>query len=113
MTLQSFLAAQPKERRGTYRAAVGFLKKLGPLVIEPVEIGILVKRSGTFCELRPRKDSVELSFKLGRCMKHPRVRRTVRMSANRTVHFVRLERAEDFDDEIREWLAESYLDAPA
>ncbi len=112
LTLDAFLAEQPPAHRKIYRRAIGFLKKLGPLTIEPVGVGIFVKRRGGFCQLRAKHDGVELIFKLGRKTKHPRIRRVVQASANRFGHYIRLHDASELDDEIREWIAEAYLDAP-
>ncbi len=111
-SVEAYLADQPEERRATYRAALVAIRELGDVDIDPVSVGIMVKRARTFCELRPRRDAVELSFKLSRELASPRVRKTVRSSVHRRAHFVDLRAPEDVDDEIRAWLAEAYLDSP-
>jgi hypothetical protein len=87
------------------------LAPLGPLVIEPVSVGILVKRSRTFVELRPRRDGVTLSFLLNRTVEHPRITRRIGASSGRTAHFVPLRRAGDVDALVAGGLVESYLDS--
>ncbi len=84
------------------------LSKLGPLDIDPVNVGIMVKRARTFCELRPRRGAVELSFKLSRPLADPRIRKTIRSSVHRIVHFVDLRSPRDVDRQIVGWLAQSY-----
>ena len=73
--------------------------------------GIMVKRARTFCELRPRRDAVELCFKLSRPIADRRIRKRIQSSTHRTAHFVDLRSAEDVDAQIREWLTEAWLDS--
>ncbi len=80
--------------------------------IDPVQVGILVKRARTFCWLRPRRGCVALSFKLSRPLADRRVRKSLQTSANRMAHFVDLVSPDEVDDQIRDWLAEVYLDLP-
>lgn len=112
LTLREYLGRQPPERRATYRAVLRELEKLGPLDIDPVEVGIMIKRARTFCELHPRRNAVELSFKLSRPLADPRIHRTIRSSTHRHVHFVHLKSAADVDRQLVSWLAEAYLDSP-
>ncbi len=112
LSVEGYLALQPEERRDTYRAVLLVLEELGELDVDPVKVGIMVKRARTFCELRPRKGAVELSFKLSRPLGHPRIRKTISSSVHRRAHFVDLRSPEEVDDQIREWLAEAWLDSP-
>ncbi len=112
LTLAEYLERQPPEWHPTYRAVIALLLEIGDLIIEPVDVGILVKRRGTFAELRPRKRAVELSFKLTRSLDHPRIRRVVKSSVHRRAHFVWLTSPEDVDDEVRQWIVEAWLDSP-
>ena len=112
-SVESYLSGQPEERHATYRAALAVIRELGDVDIDPVSVGIMVKRARTFCELRPRRGAVELSFKMSRELGSPRVRKTLASSTHRRVHFVDLRTPEDVDDEVRRWLAEAYLDSPA
>jgi len=113
MGLEDYLAEQPEERRATYRAVLALLEGIGQVDVDPVEVGIMIKRARTFCELRPRRGAVELSFKLSRPVASGRIRKRVTISANRAAFFVDLESADEVDDEIREWLAEAWLASPA
>lgn len=112
LTLEAYLERQPEARRDTYRAVLELLEEIGEVDVDPVEVGILLKRARTFCELRPRRDAVELCFKLSRPVAAPRIRKTIQSSAHRTAHFVHLRSADEVDEEIRGWLAESWLDSP-
>ena len=113
LTLDQYLERQPKEQRGTYRAVLELLSSFGPVDIDPVDVGIMVKRRSTFCELRPKRGHVELSFKLSRPLAHPRIARHVRPSSHREVYFVHLRSRADVDATLKGWLAESYATSPA
>lgn len=112
LTLTEFLATQPVAWHATYQAALRALHEIGEIVIDPVDIGILIKRKGTFCELRPKKAAVEISFKLNETLDHPRIRRVLKSSTHRRAHFVWLRGPEDVDDELCAWLAEAWLSSP-
>jgi hypothetical protein len=113
LTLDEYLAAQPAALRSTYKAVLRQLAKLGAVDIDPVPVGVMVKRSRTFCELRPRRDAVELSFKLSEPLSHPRIRKTLRSSTHRQAHFVDLRTPRDVDAQIIAWLAQAYACSPA
>jgi len=109
MPVASYLDRQPSEYRGVYSAVLAHLSDLGPLEIEAVNVGVLVKRSRTFVELRPRRGGVRISLKLTRRIDSPRVARTVRMPRSNTiVEFIDLSSPEEVDSELRSWLTESY-----
>lgn len=110
--LDEFLERQPEEWLPTWRAALAAFEGIDDLIIEPVDVGILLKRRGTFAELRPKKRAVELSFKLTRSVDHARIRRIVESSVHRRAHFVWLTSPDDVDDQIREWIIEAWADSP-
>ena len=113
LTLEQYLQAQPETLRSTYRAVLKALAKLGPLDVDPVGVGIMVKRTRTFCELRPRRDAVELSFKLSEPLSDPRIRKTLRSSTHRRAYFLNLRSPKDVDRQLLDWLALSYRESPA
>ena len=53
MTLDEYFATGPPHERPVAEAVLTHLRTLGSITIEPVSIGILVKRTRTFVELRP------------------------------------------------------------
>ena len=114
LALDEYLVRQPAEHAVLYRAALARLAAVseGDLDVDPVNVGIMVKRARTFCELRPKRNGVELSFKLSREIADPRIRRVLRSSTHRIAYFVLLRSPEDVDDQLAGWLAESYLDSP-
>jgi hypothetical protein len=80
--------------------------------VEPVSVGIFLKRARTFAELRPLLRWVELSFALGHPVQHPRIVKKVVVYHGRCHHAAQLRSPEDLDDQLRGWLTEAYLAAP-
>jgi len=108
MSPDAYFAGRPPVEREIFETVRQFLFELGPVIVEPVSIGILFKAERTFAVLRPRTKWVELSFGLERTLDHLRITRTERTNTPRTYHGVRLREPNDFDSQVREWLAESY-----
>jgi Domain of unknown function (DUF5655) len=112
MTLDDYFATGPERERPIFEAVMAHLETIGPVHVEPVSVGIFLKRSRTFAELRPMVNWVALSFVLGHELDDPRIARKMRGSPLRTHHVVNLRGPEDLDDDMRAWLTESYLDSP-
>jgi len=110
MPLDDWFADRPAEHRAIYEAVAGHLSTIGPIVVDAADVGILIKHSRTFAELRPKRGGLALSIILSRSLAHPRITRTLRASTNRSAYFVDLQRADDVDEEVRAWLTESYLE---
>lgn len=109
VSVDAYYAARPPVEREIFEAVASHLRSLGPVIVEPVGVGILFKGQRTFVELRPKTKWVDLSFALDRRVEHPRVTRTTRTQTSRTYHGTRLRSPDDVDDTVRGWLTESYL----
>ncbi len=112
MTLEEYFSTGPERERPIFDAVMARLAPVGPIHVEPVSVGIFLKRSRTFAELRPKQRWVALSFSLRRRVEHPLITRKVELYHGRYFHVVNLRRAEDLDERIVGWLTESYLDSP-
>ncbi len=113
MSVGDYFAGRPLEHRAICDEVVRVLDEVGQIQVEAVSVGILMKRRGTFAELRPRYDHLALSFILRRRLDHPRITRRTSMGrgSGRTSHAVPLRTVADIDDEVRAWLAESYFES--
>ena len=109
-SVDAYFAARPPVEREIFEEVAAHLRSLGPVIVEPVNVGIFFKGKRTFVELRPKTNWVDLSFGLNRRIDHPRISRTTRTKTSRTYHGVRLRAPEDVDDVVRGWLTESYLE---
>ena len=109
MTLDDYFETGPARERPIFDAVMAHLETLGDVHVEPVSVGIFLKRSRGFAELRPKVDWIELSFGLARTVDHPKITRRLRASGTRTFHIVRLREPSDVDADVRDWLTEAYL----
>jgi hypothetical protein len=96
--------------RAIFEAVRDHLQSLGEVIVEPVGIGILFKRRRTFAELRPKTRWVALSFGLSHRLEHPRITRTTAMPHGAAWQGIRVANSAEIDDEVRNWLTESYLE---
>jgi Domain of unknown function (DUF5655) len=112
MTLDEYFSTGPDRERPIFDAVMAHVSSIGPVHVEPVSVGIFLKRSQTFAELRPMTKWVALSFSLNRVEPDTRITRRVKGSTNRTFHVVRLRGASDVDHAVCAWLTEAYLESP-
>lgn len=114
MSVGDYFADRPFGDREVFEAVMAHFDEIGPVLVEAVSVGILIKRAGTFVELRPRRGGLRLSFILSRQVEHPRIARTVRMSRTspRRAYGVNLAQPEDVDEVVKGWLTAAYFDSP-
>jgi Domain of unknown function (DUF5655) len=112
MALEDYFATGPVWERPIFDAVMAHLSTLGPVHVEPVSVGIFIKKSGSFVELRPMARWVALSFMLPRRIQHAKVARKPVTYGGLTYHVVNLRGPEDVDDDVRAWLSESYRATP-
>jgi hypothetical protein len=112
MSLEEYFSTGPEREQPIFEAVLAHLDTVGPVHVEPVSVGIFIKKGRTFAELRPKQKWVALSFVLDRVVDHPKIARKLSSSGRRTYHVVNLRGPDDVDDDVRGWLTESYLDSP-
>lgn len=112
MSLEEYFSSGPEHERPIFEAVINHLEALGPVHVEPVSVGIFLKRAQTFAQLRPKDRWVALSFSLPRKVVHERITRKVVQYHGRYHHVANLRCAEDLDDRLLGWLAEAYLSSP-
>jgi uncharacterized protein DUF5655 len=111
MTLDEYFSTGPERERPIFDAVMAHLDTVGPVYVEPVSVGIFLKRSRTFAELRPMVRWQALSFSLGRPLTSAKIARRAAMG-RRTWYVVNLRTPDEVDDDVRAWLTEAYLDSP-
>jgi len=111
ISLEEYLSTGPEHERLIAEAVLRHLETLGPVHVEPVSVGIFLKRSRTFAQLRPMDQWVALSFSLARRVQHGRITRKVVQYHGRFHHVANLRRPGDFDETLQGWLTEAYLDS--
>lgn len=110
LSVDDYFARRPPEERAIYEAVRSHLEGLGPVIVEPVNVGIFFKGRSNFVEIRPKNRWVDVTFGLNRVLGSPRISRTMRSKTARTYYAVRVTTAEDIDDELKAWLTESYFE---
>ncbi len=113
LSIEEYFATGPPWERPVFEAVLEHLESIGPVVVEPVSVGIFLKRAQTFAQLRPMTKWVALSFSLGRRVSHRLMTRKPIAYSGKYFHVINLREPNDLDDQIRNWLTEAYLDAPA
>ena len=112
MTLDEYFSTGPARERPIFDSVMAALDEVGPVHVEPVSVGIFLKRAGSFAQLRPMQQWVALSLSLRRVVSHPTMTRRVQLWGGRHYHVFNLREPDDVDPDIRAWLVEAYLDAP-
>lgn len=112
LTIEEYFSTGPERERPIFEVVRTHLESLGPVYIEPVQVGIFFKRSRTFVQLRPKTKWVALSFVLDRGVASPRMARKVVGDGKRWYHTVNLREPADVDAEVKGWLTESYASSP-
>jgi Domain of unknown function (DUF5655) len=112
MSLEEYFSTGPSHERPIFDAVIAHLVTVGPVHVEPVSVGIFLKRSRSFAELRPMRDWVALSFTLSRTVRHRTITRKVITYGGGFFHVANLRMSEDLDDDLRGWLTEAYLRSP-
>jgi len=112
MSVEEYFSTGPAHERAIFEAVMTHVATLGPVHVEPVSVGIFLKRAQTFAQLRPRDRWVALSFSLPRVVRHERIVRKVVEYHGRHFHVANLRSPDDLDDRLRAWLTEAYLNSP-
>jgi hypothetical protein len=112
MSIEEYFATGPPHERPVFDAVMAHMASVGPVHVEPVSVGIFLKRARTFAELRPMTKWVAVSFALPRRVQHPMITRRVISYGGRYYHVANIRGPEDLDDELRGWLTEAYLASP-
>ena len=108
MSLEQYFATALPHERPVFDAVYGYLRTLGEIHVEPVGVGIFLKRRGSFVELRPKTKWVAMSFPMPRRVQHARITRKPIQAGMAIYHVANLRAPGDLDDGLRELLAESY-----
>ncbi|MGQ0434767.1 MAG: DUF5655 domain-containing protein [Microthrixaceae bacterium] len=112
MSIEAYFSTGPPFEQPIFDAVMAGLVDVGEIHVEPVSVGIFLKRSHTFAELRPMTKWVAVSFSLERTVQSRRIARKVIETGRRRYHVVNVRTADEVDDELVEWLAEAYLSSP-
>jgi hypothetical protein len=80
----------------------------GPLTITFVKNAIIISAKSTFMAVKPKKTYVDIEFLLNEEILDFPIHKTVRVSRNKTAHFIKIESPEEVDLIVISWLQKSY-----
>ena len=112
MTLDEYFSTGPPHERPVFDAVMAHLEEVGPVHVEPVSVGIFLKRSQTFAQLRPMQRWVAVSFSLPHRAQHRTITRKVEAYGGRYWHVANVPGAEQVDDALLALLTEAYETSP-
>jgi Domain of unknown function (DUF5655) len=112
MTVEEYFSTGPPFERPVFDAVMAHLATVGPVHVEPVSVGIFLKRSSTFAELRPMTKWVAVSFTLTRTLVSARLARKVYDGGRNRYHVVNVREPDEVDEQLCEWLTEAYFASP-
>jgi hypothetical protein len=112
MSLDEYFATGPAHERPVFDAVMSHLHQVGPVHVEPVSVGIFLKRSRTFAELRPMTKWVALSFSLLHPARHKLITRKVVQYNGRYYHVANVAKASDIDEGLVDLLTQAYFSSP-
>ena len=112
MELEEYLSTGPPFERPVFDAVLAHLRTLGEPDLEPVSVGVFVKRDGSgVLQLRPMTKWVALCLFMPRTVQHPRVSRKP-IAAGRSVYtVVNVRGPEEVDQVVTGWISEAWAAA--
>lgn len=112
MSIEDYFSTGPPHERPVFDAVVAHLAGIGPVHVEPVSVGIFLKRAATFAELRPMTRWVAVSFGLPHRATHPRITRKPIRYGRGWWHVANVRDPGDLDGALLELLEQAYAFAP-
>lgn len=114
MSVEEYFETGPAFERPIFDAVMAHLDTVGDVFVEPVSVGIFLKRSQNFAQLRTMTKWVALCLFLPREVRDPRIaRKVVRAGRDRWYHVVNVRGPDDLDDTVKGWLTEAWEHCPA
>ena len=108
ITVEELLSRHPGWVGEIYAAVLERLRRVGPVHEDAVNVGVFLKSDRQIAQFRPRVRSVQLALFLPERVEDPRIARWMSTGAHRIVHLINLTGAEQVDDQLGQWLEESY-----
>jgi hypothetical protein len=109
MTLEEYFSTGPPFERPVFDAVMSHLGTLGQPFLEPVSVGIFVKRDGVgVLQLRPMTKWVALSLFMPRTVHDHRISRKPIPSGRIVYQVVNVRGPDDVDDVVRGWITEAW-----
>jgi hypothetical protein len=106
-TVEQLLDGKPQEIVELYDRLAELIQRCGEVVVSPTKTRVLFKVRTVFATVAVMKNWLDLVFVLGRRFKHRRIKKAQEEYPG-IIHFLRIEKADDLDDDLAGWLQEAY-----
>jgi len=106
-TVEQLLDGTPAEIAELYERLADVIQRCGDVVVAPTKTRVLFKVRTVFATVALSKNWLDVVFVLGRRLTHRRIKNAQEEYPG-IVHFLRVERAKDLDDDLAGWLQEAY-----
>lgn len=109
MALEEYFSTGSPFERPVFEAVIAHVRTLGEPFLEPVSVGVFVKREGAgVLQLRPMTKWVALCLFMPRTVQHPKVARKPIVAGRKVYHVVNLHGPDDVDAVVRGWITEAW-----
>jgi hypothetical protein len=106
-TVEQLLDGMPQEIVELFERLADVVHQCGEVVVAPTMTRVLFKVRTVFVSVAVSKNWLDVVFVLGRRLKHRRIKKAQEEYPG-IVHFLRIQKAEDLDDDLVGWLQEAY-----
>jgi hypothetical protein len=106
-TVEQLLDGKPSEVVELYDRFAELVLRCGEIVIAPTKTRVLFKVRTVFATVGVTRNWLDVVFVLGRRVKNRRIKKAQEEYPG-IVHFLRIERIEDLDDDLANWLQEAF-----
>lgn len=107
MGLDEWLTTSPDHERPIALRLIELVDDLPDAIVEPVQVGLFIKRRSTFAQLRTMTRWTALTVKLARQVTDPEPSRRVQRQGSRVWHTYNLHAAHDLDA-VTDLVTEAY-----
>jgi hypothetical protein len=106
-TVEQLLDGKPPEIVELYDVLSNLIQRCGDVITAPTKTRVLFKVRTVFASVGVSKNWLDVVFVLGRRLKHRRIKKAQQEYPG-IVHSLRIEKAEDLDDDLVGWLQEAH-----
>jgi hypothetical protein len=106
-TVEQLLDGKSPEIVALYDRLYDLVQRLGQVVVAPTKTRILFKVRTVFATVAIARNWLDLVIVLGRRLHHRRIKKTQEEYPG-IVHFLRIDKTEDLDNNLARWLQEAY-----
>jgi hypothetical protein len=107
-SVETFLKGKTPAERELFDAFVDFTRLCGPITLAPAKTRVAIMVRTRFCAINALSSAgLRFHLVLPYRLEHPRIRK-IEVFGALVVHHLVVQRVDELDDELREWVCASY-----